>query len=146
MSKIPSKSMILKHLFASHFLEARERWFWICMRNASCADIKCDFQNPPVNNIFKAEARGRASASFSTYSWVFDLFKKRGSEKTWMRGRPWTYIDHRCEGNMNPKAKLTVHFRFFREAARIRKANVSFVDVRWIEYLSGIAINAHPHF
>jgi len=35
------------------------------MRNASCADIKCDFKNPPVNNIFRAEARGRASASLS---------------------------------------------------------------------------------
>ena len=50
--------------------------------------------------------------SFSTYSWVFHLFKKRGSEERQNSGRVWSCIHGRCERGINQKTKRGVHFRF----------------------------------
>lgn len=130
--------MILKHLIDLHFGGSRGMLLDMYASRASYADIKCDFKNPPVNNIFRAEARGAAPPSLSPLIHEYLTYSRSEGPRRPECGRPWTYIDHRCESNMNPKAKLTVHFRFSREAIRIRRgASISRAGVRRIEYLSG---------
>ncbi|KAL0115892.1 hypothetical protein PUN28_011046 [Cardiocondyla obscurior] len=71
------------------------------------------------------EARRYAPPSLSPLIHEYLTYSRSEGPRRPECERPWTYIGHRCEGNMNPKAKLTVHFRFSRKAVRIRKAHIS---------------------
>lgn len=82
--------------------------------STSSSIIKCDFQNPMVNNIFKADAGVCAFSSLSLL--IHEFFTYSGSEgprrtKFWRQRR--SYIHDRCERNINQKTKRSLYFRLF---------------------------------